>query len=130
VIFLKDNLVILGLIFFTIVSEVFHLLFVGISFNENVNLDAPVYYLTSQFGLTNFLPALIIFFFINDINKASKCMAFGLVVWNIKELVDEICYMSGINTNVFEINSSFWGQIVFILAIISFSAYGYSKWKY
>lgn len=57
-------------------------------------------------------------------------MAFGLVVWNVKELIDELAYMAGINTNVFEINSSFWGQLAFIITVVFFSAYGYSKWKY
>lgn len=128
--FLKHNWKILSLVFLTMLSEVFHLLFSDIPFNSKINWDAPVYYLTSQFGLLNFWPALVIFLMIPKRHKSTKCISFGLIVWNLKELTDEVCYMLHINTNVLEINKSFWGQIVFMIIVIGLSALGYARWKY
>jgi hypothetical protein len=130
--YLKDNILILLLVFLTILSEVFHLLFVGIPFKGNYDLSVPVYYLTSQFGLVNFIPALVIFYLIPHQKKASKSIAFGLVIWNCKEMFDEIMYITskGKITDVLEINESFWMQIVFILVVIFLSGYGYARWKY
>lgn len=128
--FIKNNWIVLTLLLFTLCSELLHMLFNHIPFNCNVNWDSPVYYLTSQFGLLNFWPALVVYILIDKKNKASKSIAFGLIIWNIKELIDEVCYMIGVNSNVLEINSTFWLQLSFILTVVFFSALFFYKWKY
>lgn len=115
----------------TYLAEVIHLAFESVPFwDDPKNWDTPVYYLTNQIAAVTFIPAFVYFMAIDKQNKASKCLAFGLVIWNIKEIADEIAYMAGANLNVFEINWSFWGQTVFMFTVVAFSAYGYSKWKY
>lgn len=128
--FIKDNWIVLSFILLTIVSEVGHLPFSKIPFKGDLCWDAPVYYFLAQLGLITFWPALVFFLLIDKQKKASKCMAFGLVVWNVKELIDELAYMANYNVNVFELNSTFWAQIVFILSIIGLSALFFSRWKY
>jgi hypothetical protein len=113
----------------TLMSEMFHLLFVNIPFNNNVNLDSPIYYIVSQFGLLTFFPAIVVFLLIDKKRKSSKAIAFGLIVWNIKELYDEVCYLAKINNNVLEFNTGLCGQIVFILVVIFGSALLYSKFR-
>lgn len=132
----------------TYLAEVLHLAFGSVPFDKGLqfslvfkngvpvisayfdNWSNPVYYLTNQIAAVTFIPAFVYFMAIDKQNKASKCLAFGLVIWNIKEIADEIAYMIGANLNVFEINWSFWGQTVFMFTVVAFSAYGYSKWKY
>ena len=96
--FLKNNWKVLILVILTIASESLHLLFVDIPFNENVNLDSPIYYIVSQFGQLTLIPSIIIFLMIPTENKSSKGIAFALVLWNLKEMRDEICYIFKINT--------------------------------
>jgi hypothetical protein len=128
--YIKDNWAVLLLVLFLLVTELLHLAFTYKPFNGNVNWNAPVYYLCAQIGLTNFLPALILFLHIDVRNKASKSIAFGIVVWNIKEVIDEIAYISWQVDNVFKIDKTFWAQLAFILIIIILSAWAYSRWKY
>lgn len=114
----------------TILSETLHLLFVGMPFyDEGVNLDVPLYFLFSQIGSTSLVTSIIIFIFILKETIESKFIAFGLILWNIKEVIDEIQYIRGENFNVFEINDSFWGQIVLIHTIILLAIVGYLTWK-
>lgn len=146
--FLKNNAIILIFIVGTYLAEVGHLAFEHLAFGKGLQLSTiltsegfklivnfdnwsdPVYYLTNQILAVTFIPAIVYFIAIGAENKASKSMAFGLVVWNLKEIADEIGYMCGANLNVFEINASFWRQTVFMFSVVAFSAYGYSKWKY
>ncbi len=128
--FLQGNWEALILVFLTMMSEVFHLLFVNVPFwDEGINLDAPLYFFVSQFGLLNFVPSIIIFTLINPKRRASRGIMFGLILWNVKEVMDEIFYMAGTNLNVFETNSSFWGQIMLISTIVGLSYFGFTKWK-
>ena len=127
--FLKDNILILILVFTTLLSEVFHLLFVGIPFNDNVNLDAPIYYIVSQFGLVTFIPSIVIFILIDKKKISSRAIAFGLIIWNVKEMYDECCYLAKINNNVLNFDLGLCGQIIFILIVIFGSAFLYSKFK-
>lgn len=127
--FLKNNWAVLSFVFFVILGETGHLPFADVHFRDDLNLDSPVYFLINQFAMLNFWPALIIFLYIDGRNKESKAIAFGLIMWNVKELVDEVAYLGGVNTNVFEINGSFWGQLIFIVTLVSLSAFGYYRWK-
>jgi len=128
--FLKDNIIAIVLLVLTVSSEIFHLLFEGIKFDENVNFDSPVYYLINQFGALNFIPSVVVFFLISKENKASRLIIFGLIIWNIKELIDELSYICKINNNVFELNNSFCGQITFISVIALLAGIGYARWRH
>ena len=128
--FLEANWKALILVFFLIMGEAFHLLFEGMPFwDEGVNLDDAVYFLISQLGELTLIPAIIIFLMVPSENRSSRGITFGLVLWNLKELFDEISYMRAINLNVFEVNDSFWGQIILICTIIVLSWFGFSRWK-
>lgn len=127
--FLKNNIEVLILVLLTIGSECFHLLFVDIPFNENVNLDSPIYYLVSQFGQLTLIPSIIIFLMIPKINKSSKGIAFGLVLWNLKEMRDEICYIFKINNDVLIIDGGWFVQMSLLITIVLLSWYGFTRWK-
>lgn len=115
--FLLDNWEVLGLIILLIASETLHNLFENMYFwDEGVDLDDAVYYLVDS--LKNLYFILILFLLIPIKYLASKTIAFGLILWNIKELSDEVFYMAGINLNVFEENNAFWGQVIMISIIV------------
>lgn len=123
----------ISLVLLLIMAETFHLLFSGIPFNERVNYNAPVYYLTAQFGLITFIPSIFIFILTPAGNKSSRCIGAGIIVWNIKELLEEIFYILKWNNEIFnplDVNSSLYGQIGFILLVIILSYFGYKRWKY
>lgn len=124
--FPKNNLEVLLLVLLAIMAEYFHLLFVNIPFNDVVNLNAPVYYLVSQFGLLTFIPSLILFKWCPKEKRASKAILFGLVLWNLKEVMDEWFYILKINYNVFKTS---WGQLALILTIIVSCWIYYSRRK-
>ncbi len=125
--FLKNNWEVLILVILTIMSEVFHLLFVNVPFyREGYNLDTPIYYLVSQFGLLTFVPSIIIFWLIPKSKTASSLIAFGLILWNITEMGDEISYITGNGLEVFETN---WGQFSMLCMIVFWGWLGYMKWK-
>ena len=128
--FLKSNIIALILVVTTIISEYFHLLFVGLPFNDNVSLDAPVYYLTFAFGGTTLITSLIIFLMTSKEKIASRAILVGLVLWNIIEVHENICYLVGVNNNVLlTITSSSCGQFSVIISVILLSYYGFSKLK-
>ena len=124
--FLKNNWEVLILVLLAIMAEYFHLLFVNIPFNDVVNLNAPVYYLVSQFGLLTFIPSLILFRWCPKEKRASKAILLGLVLWNLKEVMDELFYILKINYNVFKTS---WGQLALILTIIMLCWIHYSRQK-
>ncbi len=126
--YITTNYKFLLLIVVLIVGEVLHLLFATVPFyDEGVNMNAPIYYLTNQIVVLVF--AIVLLTSIHKDQLAARYLTFGVMTWNIKEVLDELAYMFKINTNVFEINSTFWAQIIFILTVIGGSAYVYSKWK-
>jgi hypothetical protein len=123
----------LTLAFLLVFGEVFHLLFSNIPFAENEPLSSPMYFLINQFGLINFVPSIFIFKLTPNNKKSSKCIGAGIILWNFKELLEEIFYIFKLDYNFFDplnVNSSLYGQIVFITAIILLGYYGYKKWKY
>jgi len=128
--FLKSNWKVLLLVIFTIASETVHELFVNMPFyDEGVNLDSPVYFLVSQIGSTSLLSSIIVFILVLKGTVESQCIAAMLIVWNIKEVLDEVQYMIGINTNVFEMRRPWWGQITLAFTVIGLSWMIYSIWK-
>ncbi len=128
--FLKNNWKVLILVILTISSESFHLLFVDIPFNENVNLDSPIYYIVSQFGQLTLIPSIIIFLMIPKENRSSKGIALALVLWNLKEMRDEICYIFKINNDVLIIDGEWYIQISLLISIVLLSWLGFTKWKF
>jgi len=127
--FLRSNIIALILVISTIMSEYFHLLFAGLPFNGNVNLDAPIYYLIFAFGGTTLITSLIIFGMTSKEKIASRAILFGLVIWNIIEVYENYCYLAGFNNNVLIISGGSWGQLVFIFSVVFLSGYGFSKLK-
>jgi len=129
--FIKKNIIVLILVLLTIASETIHTLFVDVPFNNSVNLDSPIFFIISQFGELNFVPAVFIFLLIPKENRASKLIAWGLILWNLKELGDEINYLEtkGISKSVLTLDSGFWGQITLISAVIFWGFYGFIKWR-
>jgi len=131
--FVKYNWIMLSLVLLLIMAETFHLLFVDIPFNDKVDLDAAVYYLTAQFGLITFIPSIYIFILTPAGNKSSRCIVAGIIIWNIKEVLEEVFYIMKWNYEIFnplDVNASVYGQIVFILALIVLGYFGYKRWKY
>lgn len=123
----------LSLVLLLIIAETFHLLFVNIPFNDRVNLSAPVYYLTAQFCLITFIPSIYIFILTPAINKSSRCIGAGVILWNLKEMTEEIFYILKWNNEIFnplDVNASLYGQIGFILAVVILGYFGYKRWKY
>lgn len=127
--FLSNNWKVLILFILIMASESLHLLFVNIPFNENVNLDSPIYYLVSQFGQLTLIPSIIIFLMISKENRASKGIAFGLILWNLKEMRDEICYIFKINNDVLIIDGGWVVQMSLLISIVLLSWFGFTKWK-
>jgi hypothetical protein len=127
--FLKSNWIALLLVFSTLMSEYFHLLFVGMPFNSNVGLDAGIYWLTTAFGGTTLLTSFFIFLLTDKKKVASRAILFGVIGWNVIEVYENICYLAEVNDNVLFINGSAWGQMAFILVVIFGSYYGFTKSK-
>ncbi len=126
--FLKKNSIVLILVTLTLLNEFFHLFFEGIPFNDYCNLDDAVYYLIA--GIKILLFCIVVFILIPNEQKSKRAIAFALVLWHTKELIDEIAYMAGINNNVLLIDDSLWGQVVFMLVIIAGSMYLFTKRNY
>lgn len=133
--YIKNNLIGLLLVFFVIFCENIHLLFRGIEFERYydndgvltvVMLDDAVYYLINQICQVTLIPAIIILYLVDNTKIAQMLLIGGVIAWNIKEVIDEVCYISRINKEVYWIST---GQLVFIFSILFFSAYGYSRWK-
>jgi len=123
----------LSLVLLLIMAETFHLLFVGILFNERVNYNAPVYYLIAQFGLITFIPSIYIFILTPAGNKSSRCIGAGIILWNCKELMEEIFYILKLNNEIFnplDVNNSLYGQIGFIIVVVILGYSGFKRWKY
>jgi len=128
--FLRSNIIALILVVSTIMSEYFNLLFVGLPFNTNVNLDAPIYYLTFSIGGTTLITSIIIFLMTSKEKIASKAIISGLIAWNVIEVYENICYLDGVNNNaLLTITSSSCGQFSVIISVILLSYYGFSKLK-
>ena len=125
--FPKDSQEVLILVILAIMAEYFHLLFVNIPFNDVVNLNAPIYYLVSQFGLLTFIPSLILFKWCPKKKRASKAILLGLVLWNLKEVMDEMFYICKINYNVLKTE---WGQVALIITIVMLCWLHYLKRRY
>lgn len=123
----------LSLVLLLIMAETFHLLFLGIPFNGRVNYNAPVYYLIAQFGLVTFIPSIYIFILTPSVNKSSRCIGAGVILWNLKEVTEEIFYILKWNNEIFnplDVNASMYGQIGFILAVVILGYFAYKRWKY
>jgi hypothetical protein len=126
--FVLQNKLLLILVILTILGEFFHLFFEGIPFNDYSNLDDCIYYLVSRIETLSF--CIVIFILIPKEHKSKRTVAFGLIGWNIKELIDEIAYLAGINNNVLLINDSTWGQLVFMLVVVFGSMFLFTKLNY
>jgi hypothetical protein len=136
--FFKDNWIALTLVILTIASELIHLLFIRVPFNDNVKLDSPIYYLVNQFGGSTLIWAVFGFMLMPERKVASRLILAGLVLWNLKEMKDEVCYILKLNNdaiytvsdNNIQINDSWmWMQIAFILTIVFSSFFGHKKYK-
>lgn len=125
--YLKKNSLALILLSLLLVNEVGHLAFKDISFNENVNLDVPVFYLT--LAIRNVFTSIFIYILVPKVNYSTKCILLGVICWNLIELYQEFCYITQVSKVVLFFNDGLWGQISFIFTIIGLSAYGYSKYK-
>ena len=127
--FLVNNFIALVMVFSLFMSEYFHLLFEGIPFNENVNLDSATFYLTFSFFGSGLITS-VIFFFMTDVKKiASRAIFCGIIFWNLIEVVENFQYLAKINSNVLIINDGSVWQILTTLSIVFLAWYGFTKFK-
>jgi hypothetical protein len=137
--FIKNNWIMLSLVLLLVASETLHLLFKSIPFefhparNKQLYYNTPIYFLLNQFGAMTFIPSIFIFLLTPRIKRASRCIGFGIILWNAKELLEEIFYIFKWDYDIFDplnVNSSLWGQIAFILSVVLLGFIGFKRWKY
>jgi len=128
--YLRINWIALTLFSTTVFCEYFLMLFAEVPFNEVVNFNAPVGYLTNAIGASTLITSLFIFILTKKEKIASRLILFGLIIWNLIEVYENICYMAKINNSVLFISGSAWFQMSFIIAVLLGSIYGFSKSKY
>jgi len=127
--FLKSNWIASLLALTTVISEYLHLLFVGMPFNENVDLSAPVYYLITSLGGSTLITAIFIYIQTDEYNVSSRLLLAGIIGWNLIEVYENFCYLMHVNNNVLFITGSAWGQMSFILVVIFGGLFGFLKSK-
>ena len=113
---IKSNWIALFVIFLLLFNEIGHLAFKGIPFNDKVNLNAPVYYISLAFR--NLMMSIFIYLLTPKKKIASRAIIAGAIGWSAIEFYQEICYILKIDEKVLIFNDGLWGQLSFILFII------------
>lgn len=135
--FVRENKMFLILILLFVLSETFHLLFSNSIFRVENNGDVayysnPIYYFMAQLGGVGFIPSIFIFKLIPKDKKSSRGLALGMILVDFKELLGDTLYLFKIHIEWLDritLNRGFYGEIMFIILVITFTYLGFRKWN-